>query len=199
MLKPIAPRLIHLSVAPFVAVVAPDRHWSARVGLFLMLLARLALGGVLLYAGVLKAPNTGAFADTIANYEILPPLGNWLVALTLPWAEIVVGMLLICGLWLRGTALVAGLMFLGFGAGVIAALARDLDIVCGCFGTEDGARVGAYTLLFEALGLAAGVLVTIFPRQSLAFLRLPKKAVVALAKRKSRVPTAGNEEGKDIT
>jgi uncharacterized membrane protein YphA (DoxX/SURF4 family) len=146
-----------------------------------MLLARLALGSVLLYAGIVKVPNRAAFAEAIANFDLLPPLCNQLAALTLPWVEIVIGLLLICGLWLRSTALVTVLLFLGFGAAVISALVRGLDIQCGCFGNDEGARVGLHTLAIETAGIAVGVLVFIFPRQSLALLRLPKNLVGVLS------------------
>jgi len=186
-------RLIHHSVAPlvapFVAAVAPDQQLSARVFRLVMLLARVALGGVLLYAGIVKVPNTAVFERAIANFDILPPLGNWIVALTLPWAEIVIGLLLICGLWLRYSAAVTVLMFLGFGGAVLLALARGIDIECGCFGTDDYERVGVKVLAIEAAMIAAGVLVFIFPRHSLALLRLPKKVVHVVARKTLRLLT----------
>lgn len=179
----ITPILIHHSVAPFVVAVAPHHPLYVRMFRLFMLLARLALGSLLLYAGVIKVPNCAAFAEAIANFDLLPPLLNQLAARTLPWVEIVTGLLLICGLWVRSTALVSVLMFLGFSAAVISALARSLDIECGCFGTDEGARVGLHTLTIEAAGIAAGILVFIFPRHSLALLRLPKKVVRALSVR----------------
>jgi uncharacterized membrane protein YphA (DoxX/SURF4 family) len=151
-----------------------------------MLLTRLALGAVLIYAGVVKVPNTAVFAEAVANFDILPRSGNWIVALTLPWAEIVIGLMLICGLWLRYSAAVTVLMFLGFGGAVVLALARGIDIECGCFGTDDYERVGVKVLAIEAAMIAAGVLVFIFPSQSLALLRLPKK-IRALSSQKFRV------------
>jgi putative oxidoreductase len=186
--------LIHHSVAPFVAAAAPDQQLGVRVSRLAMLLARLALGSVLLYAGIVKVPNTAVFADAIANFDILPPLGNWLAALMLPWAEIVIGLLLICGLWVRSTAVVSVLMFLGFTGAVLSALARGLDIECGCFSTDQGTRVGLHTLGIEAAAIAAGILVFIFPRHSLALLRLPQKVVRALAIRASRVPAQAYKE-----
>ena len=183
----LAPKIAQHSVAPFVAAVAPHLPLSARAFRLVMLLARLALGSVLLYAGVVKVPNPAAFADAIANFELLPPLFNWIAALTLPWVEIVTGLLLICGLWLRGSALVSVLMFLGFSGAVLSALARGLNIECGCFGTDAGARVGVHALCIEAAGLTAGVLVFFFPRQSLALLRFPKKVVHVLVKQSVRV------------
>lgn len=185
-LKPVV-TLLHHTVAPFVVAVRPDQRLSTRVFSVVMLLTRLGLGGVLIYAGVVKVPETKAFTNAIANFEILPHLGNQIVAYTLPWAEIIIGLLLICGLWLRVSAAMTVLMFLGFGGAVIFALARGLDIECGCFGTDDYAKVGFSVLAIEASMIAAGVLVFLFPRQSLSLLRLPKKVVAAVAERTRRV------------
>jgi uncharacterized membrane protein YphA (DoxX/SURF4 family) len=194
-LKPL-PTLIQHSVAPFVVAASADQRLGVRVFSVVMLLARLALGGVLIYAGVVKVPYPAAFAEAVANFDILPPFGNWVVALALPWAEIVIGLLLICGLWLRYSAAVTVLMFLGFGGAVLLALARGIDIECGCFGTDDYERVGVKVLAIEAAMIAAGVLVFIFPSQSLSLLRLPKKVVHVLAKRTSGVSVRGSRNAK---
>jgi putative oxidoreductase len=184
--KPVK-RLIRHTVAPFVVAATADQPLGARMFSVLMLLTRLALGGVLIYAGVVKVPNTPVFAAAVANFDILPPWGNWIVALALPWTEIVIGLLLICGLWLRYSAAVTVLMFLGFGGAVVLALARGIDIECGCFGTDDYERVGVKVLAIEAAMIAAGVLVYIFPRHSLSMLRLPKKVILALSNQTFRV------------
>ncbi|HEY3319205.1 MAG TPA: MauE/DoxX family redox-associated membrane protein [Planctomycetota bacterium] len=179
--------LIHYCSAPFVVAAKSEPLLGARLFSLLTLLARLALGASLLYAGLVKVPNSAAFAQAVANFDLLPPFGNQFVAVTLPWMEIVIGLLLICGLWVRGSALVSLLMFLGFSAAVLSALARDLNIECGCFGTDDGARVGLHTLAIESGGIIAGTLVLIFPKHSVALLRLPKKVVRALSNRTFRV------------
>ena len=174
-------------IAPFVVAATAEQRPGARVFRLVMLLTRVALGGVLLYAGIVKVPNTHVFASAVANFDLLPPLGAWIVALTLPWFEIALGLLLICGLWVRSTALVVVVLCLGFSGAVISALARGLDIECGCFATDDGTRVGLHTLAIEGGMIAAGILVFIFPRHSLAMLRLPKKVVSTIGKRTRRL------------
>lgn len=78
---------------------------SAGVGL-LPLLARVVLGGLFIYMGVHKAMHPVEFLKLVRQYEILhsPVLLN-LVASTLPWFETFCGVLLLLGLWVRGTAL----------------------------------------------------------------------------------------------
>ena len=61
----------------------------------LALPARLLLGAVLLYAGFTKLNDAWRFAEMIANYRLLPAQANQVLALTLPWLEVILGLLLI--------------------------------------------------------------------------------------------------------
>jgi putative oxidoreductase len=115
--------------------------------------ARLALGGVLISAGLFKIGDPWAFAEAIAHYRLLPAQGNQVLAAILPWWEISAGLLILAGLWTRPAGLLAGALFAAFGAAVAAALLRGLDIECGCFGTGAAGRVGLKPLLIDILGL----------------------------------------------
>ena len=123
----------------------------------LLLLLRLALGGVLIYSGISKVHGTWTFAETIANFRLLPAQANQFIAVILPWCEIVCGLLLAVGVWVRAGALVSLAMFAVFAVAVISAIARGLDTECGCFGTES--RAGWHTLGVDSLGLLASLLV----------------------------------------
>jgi uncharacterized membrane protein YphA (DoxX/SURF4 family) len=118
-------------------------------------LVRLALGGVLVYSGAVKLPHTADFAVQIVGFRLLPAQASQILAVTLPWVELLTGLLLICGVWARAAAGVSAGLFLMFGVAVVTALARGLDIECGCFGTESGAHAGMRTLLIDGACLAA--------------------------------------------
>lgn len=122
-----------------------------------LLLLRLALGGVLFYAGFLKLRETWQFAEAIANFRLLPAQGNQFLAVVLPWLEVTTGLLLVFGVWTRAAGLLAALLFAAFLGAIAAALWRGLDIECGCFGTGAAARVGLHALAFDAVFLAAAV------------------------------------------
>ncbi len=119
---------------------------------------RVLLGGVLLYAGITKMKSGHEFAEAIANFALLPAAGNQILAVTLPWWELCAGALLVFGVWTRAAALVALLLFLSFALAVGSALARGLDIQCGCF-SDAGSRVGLKTLAIDLGGLVASSLV----------------------------------------
>lgn len=125
----------------------------------LALPARVLLGGVLIYAGFSKLNDGWRFAEAIANYRLLPAQANQILALVLPWLEVALGLLLILGLWLRAAAGLSMLLFLGFAVAVIAALARNLDISCGCFGTGGATQVGIKTLALDVVCFACGLVI----------------------------------------
>jgi putative oxidoreductase len=94
----------------------------------------LIIGGVFIYAGVIKALDPIGFANDIDNYKILPwPIGVRL-AFYLPWLEILCGLALIARrLYLGGLSILSVLISV-FIVATAAAKVRGLDITCGCFG-----------------------------------------------------------------
>lgn len=98
------------------------------------LLARLVLGVVLLVAGGLKIGNPLGAARAVQAYDVLPFEMARYVGYALPWVEIVVGVLLVLGLFTRISAVIGSLLMLAFVIGIAQAWARGLTIDCGCFG-----------------------------------------------------------------
>jgi len=103
---------------------------------------RLIVGGVFVIAGVLKIAHPTSFANDIANYRLLPHNAVNLLAITLPWIEVVAGALLVAGTWKRASAVLITLLMIVFLIAIGQALARGLDIRCGCFGTIEARKVG---------------------------------------------------------
>jgi uncharacterized membrane protein YphA (DoxX/SURF4 family) len=127
----------------------------------ILLLLRLFVGGVFIYAGVMKAAATQDFATDIRHYSIIP----WsdavlLLAVYLPWLEIFAGLAVVFRrLHLGGLIAITGMMLIFTGA-LTSAWARGLDISCGCFGKEKEAiRTNFPKLLTRDLGLLAGALI----------------------------------------
>lgn len=122
------------------------------------LLARLTLGAVLLLAGALKVTSPAASAMAVRAYQILPYDFAGYLGYALPLVEILVGLLLVAGLFTRAAAVAGGLLMLAFVVGIISAWARGLSIDCGCFG--GGGTIGAaetqyLTDVLRDAGLAA--------------------------------------------
>jgi uncharacterized membrane protein YphA (DoxX/SURF4 family) len=118
----------------------------------LVLLCRLIVGGVFIYASLDKLANPQAFAEVIHHYRIVPMALLHPAALLLPMVEFVVGAALVLGLGRRGAALILAALLVVFMGGIGSALLRNLDISCGCFNTDGGHAVGL-SLLGRDLGL----------------------------------------------
>ncbi|MCF8142398.1 MAG: DoxX family membrane protein [Deltaproteobacteria bacterium] len=102
----------------------------------LVLVARLILGAVFIYASMDKIAHPEAFAEVVHNYQILPDALVNLTAIVLPWLELVTGAFLVIGLFREGTVSIVTLLLTIFFGAVIFNLARGLDIHCGCFHTS---------------------------------------------------------------
>ena len=102
----------------------------------IILAARLILGGVFVFASIDKILHPVAFAEALYNYQILPDSLINLIAIVLPWLELVLGSLLIIGVWMPGSVFVCNLLLLTFMGVLIYNFSRGLDIHCGCFSTE---------------------------------------------------------------
>lgn len=137
------------------------------------LILRLVLGGVFIASAIAKignvqvshahgiqfshVPDVTQFAQDVANYHVPPRALNNLVAITLPWIELLAGGLLFIGIWKRASAVVITALMVVFLAAIGWALAHGYDIRCGCFGTVDARRVGVTALAedFVLLAIAA--------------------------------------------
>ncbi len=94
----------------------------------------LIIGGIFIYAGVIKAMDPVGFANDIDNYKILPWPLTVRLAFYLPWLEILCGLAMILGLLYRGGLLILTMLISIFIIASVIAKARGLDITCGCFG-----------------------------------------------------------------
>jgi uncharacterized membrane protein YphA (DoxX/SURF4 family) len=116
---------------------------------------RLGLGGLFLYTGAIKLVDPTAFAVEIHNYQLFPALAP-LMAASLPAVELAVGAAILAGprAWLRAGALACTALMVVFTVAVGSAVARGVNISCGCFGAGSG-PVTSVTVLRDVVLLAA--------------------------------------------
>jgi uncharacterized membrane protein YphA (DoxX/SURF4 family) len=139
---------------------------------------RLVLGGIFMYAGYSKlfypnrnfwpflffkfsiTMNISQFAAQVEAFKMLPPWGVQFVAHTLPFTEIVLGLLVLIGWRLRIWAPALTAIMLGFFGVVLRAYLLHMDINCGCFATPEPINL---MKILEDGGLALlAVLMTVF-------------------------------------
>lgn len=116
-------------------------------------LSRLILAAVFIYSGYIKADDPVAFAGQVANYQILPYAWNYLVAATLPYLELLCGVLLLLNQRVRPAVLVLFVLNLIFMLLLSSAIARGLDIDCGCFNPNAEAKTSPLFALWRDAGL----------------------------------------------
>lgn len=121
-------------------------------------LFRLALGVVFIWAALAKIADPGAFAKEIGYFRMVPLSLQNVFALALPWVELVAGVALVLNLVPRAATLLLGGLLVVFMIAIGVALARGLDIDCGCFGTRDAASTGWVTLARDVGFLALAFL-----------------------------------------
>src|ERR1700722_15474897 len=119
----------------------------------IMLLGRILLGAIFVYAGYSKAllpnhtfwplfflkfsisTNLANFALQVEAFKLLPAWGVQFVAHVLPFTEIALGLLVLIGWKLRIWAALLTAIMLGFFVVVLRAYLLHMDINCGCFAT----------------------------------------------------------------
>ena len=131
-------------------------------------LCRLALAGIYLYAAWPKLRDPAAFAKNIHDYQLLPGAFVNPMAIFLPWLEWWCGLaVLFIPALRRGAVLGIAAMTSVFIAAIASAMARGIDIDCGCFSTTgQGMRTGWLHLLLDAALLAACLLHGLLDRPS---------------------------------
>jgi len=100
----------------------------------LLLVFRFVVGAVFIWSGIIKVIDPLLFAQDVANYRIFPQGLALLIALILPWIEILCGLLLVLGFWSRAASLLITGLLVAFLILLTTTIIRGIDVACGCFG-----------------------------------------------------------------
>jgi len=100
---------------------------------WLSILIRAVLGAVFIYSGWTKLGDPPGFAHAIWNYRLLPATVINLVALFIPWLELLAGAALVIGICRRGAAAIVAALLAVFIVALAVNLVRDNPVDCGCF------------------------------------------------------------------
>ena len=120
-------------------------------------LFRWILGSIFIYASWDKLQHPADFAQAVYNYQILPEIGINLFAIILPWMELICGILLVIGLYRKGSILLLNMLLITFFVAMTINLFRGLEIGCGCFSvsnTED--KISISYLLRDLVMISMG-------------------------------------------
>lgn len=145
----------------------------------IVLIFRVVLGVIFIYASLDKIAHPEQFARIIYNYKILPSFLINIFAITLPWVELIAGLFLILGIFTEGASLLICFLLMVFVVAISINLFRGIDLNCGCFSTDPaGKKEGANLLIKDFLFLFLGIMVFFFHKNfaslSLLFQRKSK-------------------------
>ena len=119
-------------------------------------LIRIVLGFIFVYASIDKILNPATFARVIYNYKVLPVELINLAAIIMPWLEFLIGLFLIFGFWTRSASALGGVFTIIFIMLMLTAMARGLNIECGCFSLEPEAAIIGWRRIIEDLLMLGG-------------------------------------------
>lgn len=129
---------------------------------YLLFLFRILLGFIFIYAGIEKIIDPEGFAKSISNYRLFPFAFINIFAITLPWIELVSGILLISGVAVKENSFIITVLLGVFVVAIAVSLIRGLNINCGCFGTDGGSQVGLQKIIENILLMIAGIILIYF-------------------------------------
>lgn len=105
------------------------------------------LGLLFIASAVPKIQNPFIFLDAVYAYKLTSPRMSMLVAMILPWIELVIGSCLLGNVVIRAALLLVLTSALLCASVISSALYRDLGMSCGCFGYSSNApRLGILDL-----------------------------------------------------
>lgn len=127
---------------------------------YFLLLARIFLAFIFIYAGTDKISDPAGFSQAIQNYRLFPVETINIFAIIIPWIELICGLLLLFGISVRENSLIISSLLLVFTLAVAISMIRGLNFDCGCFGKPS--PIGWKKLGENFLMLVLGLLLIIY-------------------------------------
>jgi uncharacterized membrane protein YphA (DoxX/SURF4 family) len=126
---------------------------------YINLIFRIVLGTMFLLAAVSKAADPASFAQEIANYKILPDILINLMAIVLPWIELFASLFIIIGIRIKSSVLIISSLIIVFNIAIIIAMAKGLNINCGCHTKVMAEMVGLQKIIENMCLLILGIFI----------------------------------------
>ena len=146
---------------------------------YLSFVCRVIFGIIFIYASLDKIAHPEQFARIVYNYHLLPGSLINLFALILPFSEFLAGMMLIAGLFYKGSRNYLVILMIVFIVAIGINLARGISLECGCFTVSSKAKT-------ETLQLILRDIIYLVPGAIILFSRSRRWMVDNLIFRKTR-------------
>jgi len=124
----------------------------------IVLIARLLIGVILIYASVDKIANPAEFAQAIYNYHIISFGLENTMAVIIPWLELIIGLCLIFGIFIDGASFLVIVLMVTFITAISYAIISGYNIECGC-GLKPGELVGMKKIIEDFIYLILALII----------------------------------------
>ena len=135
------------------------KKMKTNYSIFLVFAIKLVLGITFIYASWHKIEDPAGFAKILYGYDIFPGFSINILAIVIPFVELVAGFSLIMGLFPRSAVLILNVLLFGFVLAVGFNLLRGHQFDCGCFSLADQSHTTSNIslLIRDILLLVSGI------------------------------------------
>ncbi|NLI16086.1 MAG: DoxX family membrane protein [candidate division Zixibacteria bacterium] len=130
-----------------------------RLNKWVVLAIRVIIGGIFIYDSIDKIIHPEAFARIVHNYRLFPPSLINIIAIVVPWIELISGALLIVGWRYKAANLIIGGMLTAFIIALSISYIRGININCGCFSTSASSKSDLLMRIFEDIMMVTGCII----------------------------------------
>ena len=132
---------------------------KSNYAIILVFIIKLVLGITFIYASFHKIEDPAGFAKILYGYSIFPAISINIMAITIPFIELVAGFSIIMGLFPRSALLIINVMLFSFILVIGFNLLRGHQFDCGCFSSssQPSTMSNIYLLIRDILLLGAGI------------------------------------------
>ena len=131
---------------------------------------RIILAIVFIYASIDKIVHPQSFAQAVFNHQILPEILINIIAIVLPWMELILGLCLLFNVWMNGVSVLTAVLMFIFMSAITFNLLRGLDVGCGCFSSSTDESMDSLTLIrfMIFLCLSFSLVVLVFKKHKMS-------------------------------
>jgi uncharacterized membrane protein YphA (DoxX/SURF4 family) len=141
-----------------------NRRQALKNNSWVELAARWILGFTFIYASLHKIISPADFAKIVYGYDLFPAMFINLIAIVIPFVELVAGLALILGVYPRSAAIIINVLLLAFITALAINLIRGHEFNCGCFpsGQSGDTSSSELTLVRDIFYFIFGMQIVLF-------------------------------------
>ena len=150
-------------------------HWFSRLALagIFIYSGYVKFGGIAILNGHVQLDTSLQFVQAIEGYKLVPAAVVWPLAKYLPLFEMALGVLLLSGWKIRGSASMAAGLLLFFIAILTITYARGIEANCGCFSLSE--KISPKTIARDSIMLLPAIFL-IFEARLLSHMNKSREA-----------------------